>query len=39
MISIIYKMRFFVVIIHIYVGTVVNWDSRRGRAGNKGGQK
>ena len=27
------------VIIHIYVGTVVDWDSWRGGAGDTGGQK
>ena len=27
------------VIIHIYVGTVVDWDSRCGGAGDTGGQK
>ena len=40
MISIIYKIgEFFIVIIHIYVGTVVDWDSLRGGAGDTGGQK
>ena len=39
MISIIYKIgEFFMVIIHIYVGTVVDWDSQRGGAGDTGGQ-
>ena len=27
------------VIIHIYVGTVMDWDSRRRGAGDTGGQK